>query len=116
MIEHLPCKLFYVDTSECDNFQGIAGIFIYVSHNKAKKTLDIVLYSLTNDLIYFSFYTGGKFDNATGETGYNTSGGEHGTGGKAVNALSIKMVVTTSRDGIKEIVEFSQGKFIKYFS
>ena len=62
MIEHLPCKLFYVDTSECDNFQGIAGIFIYVSHNKAKKTLDIVLYSLTNDLIYFSFYTGGKFD------------------------------------------------------
>lgn len=60
--------------------------------------------------------TGGKFDNATGETGYNTSGGEHGTGGKAVNALSIKMIVTTSRDGIKEIVEFSQGKFIKYFS
>ena len=31
--------------------------------------------------------TGGKFDNATGASGYNTSGGEHGTGGKAVNAL-----------------------------
>ena len=56
--------------------------------------------------------TGGKFNNATGESGYNTSGGEHGTGGKAVNALSTKMVVTTARDGIKEIVEFSKGKFI----
>lgn len=56
--------------------------------------------------------TGGKFNNATGESGYNTSGGEHGTGGKAVNALSTKMVVTTAREGIKEIVEFSRGKFI----
>lgn len=58
--------------------------------------------------------TGGKFNNATGETGYNTSGGEHGTGGKAVNALSKKMIVTTAREGIKEIVEFSKGNFISY--
>lgn len=58
--------------------------------------------------------TGGKFDNATGQTGYNTSGGEHGTGGKAVNALSKKMIVSTSREGIKEIVEFSKGQFISY--
>ena len=56
--------------------------------------------------------TGGKFNNATGESGYNTSGGEHGTGGKAVNALSTKMIVTTAREGTKEIVEFSKGKFI----
>lgn len=58
--------------------------------------------------------TGGKFDNATGETGYNTSGGEHGTGAKAVNALSTKLVVTTANNGLKELVEFSRGKFIKY--
>lgn len=58
--------------------------------------------------------TGGKFDNATGQTGYNTSGGEHGTGGKAVNALSKKMIVTTSREGLKEIVEFSKGHFISH--
>lgn len=57
--------------------------------------------------------TGGKFDNATGQTGYNTSGGEHGTGGKAVNALSRKMIVSTSREGKKEIIEFSKGVFIK---
>lgn len=58
--------------------------------------------------------TGGKFDNATGQTGYNTSGGEHGTGGKAVNALSKKMIVITSREGLKEIVEFSKGQFISH--
>lgn len=58
--------------------------------------------------------TGGKFDNATGQTGYNTSGGEHGTGGKAVNALSKKMIVTTSREGLKEIVEFFKGQFISH--
>lgn len=58
--------------------------------------------------------TGGKFDNATGESGYNTSGGEHGTGGKAVNALSKKMIVKTRRDGIEEVVEFSKGKFLSH--
>lgn len=58
--------------------------------------------------------TGGKFDNATGESGYNTSGGEHGTGGKAVNALSKKMIVKTCREGLEEIVEFSRGQFISY--
>lgn len=58
--------------------------------------------------------TGGKFDNATGESGYNSSGGEHGTGGKAVNALSKKMIVKTSREGLEEIVEFSKGTFVSY--
>ena len=58
--------------------------------------------------------TGGKFDNASGASGYNTSGGEHGTGGKAVNALSKKMIVKTRREGLEEVVEFSRGKFISY--
>ncbi len=56
--------------------------------------------------------TGGKFDNATGESGYNSSGGQHGTGGKAVNALSTKLLVATTREGTTEIVEFSRGEFI----
>lgn len=58
--------------------------------------------------------TGGKFDNATGDSGYNTSGGEHGTGGKAVNALSKKMIVKTRRDGVEEVVEFSKGNFVAH--
>lgn len=60
--------------------------------------------------------TGGKFNNATGQSGYNTSGGEHGTGGKAVNALSKKLIVTSKRDGVSETVEFQRGKFIKRFT
>lgn len=84
-----------------DNGRGIP-------HGKHKSGCSILqaCYGIAN--------TGGKFNNATGESGYNTSGGEHGTGGKAVNALSTKMVVTTERDGEKEIVEFSKGKFISY--
>lgn len=57
--------------------------------------------------------TGAKFDNANG-SGYNTSGGQHGVGSKAVNAVSRKMIVTTSREGLKEIVEFSKGQFISH--
>ena len=53
--------------------------------------------------------TGGKFNNKTGQSGYNSSGGEHGTGGKAVNALSTELIVTTSREGIKETSIFSKG-------
>ena len=47
------------------------------------------------EMVYTELHTGGKFDNATGESGYNTSGGEHGTGGNAVNAVSKKMIVKT---------------------
>lgn len=56
--------------------------------------------------------TGGKFNNATGSSGYNTSGGEHGTGGKCVNALSTKLIVCSTRDGESETIEFSRGRFI----
>lgn len=58
--------------------------------------------------------TGGKFDNATGNSGYNTSGGEHGTGGKAVNAVSKKFIAKTRREGLEETVEFEKGKFKNY--
>lgn len=58
--------------------------------------------------------TGGKFDNSTGESGYNTSGGEHGVGVKAVNAVSKKFIAKTRREGLEEIVEFSRGKFISH--
>lgn len=57
--------------------------------------------------------TGAKFDNANG-SGYNTSGGQHGVGSKAVNAVSRKFIAMTSREGLKEIVEFSKGQFISH--
>lgn len=59
--------------------------------------------------------TGGKFDNAN-ESGYNTSGGQHGVGVKAVNAVSNKFIAKTRREGLEETVEFSKGNFINYSS
>lgn len=56
--------------------------------------------------------TGGKFNNATGRSGYNSAGGQHGVGVKAVNALAKKFVISTAREGKKEIIEFSKGQFI----
>ena len=57
-------------------------------------------------------HTGGKFNNS-GESGYNTSGGMHGIGCKCAAALGIKTIAISHRDGIEEIVEFSQGKMLK---
>lgn len=60
--------------------------------------------------------TGGKFDNETGETGYNSSGGQHGLGAKAVNALSKQITVISFSDGIEEIVKFEKGYSVYYNS
>lgn len=57
-------------------------------------------------------HTGGKFNNS-GDSGYNTSGGMHGIGCKCAAALGIKTIAISHRDGIEEIVEFSQGKMLK---
>lgn len=57
-------------------------------------------------------HTGGKFNNS-GESGYNTSGGMHGIGCKCAAALGIKTIAISHRDGIEEIVEFSEGKMLK---
>ena len=57
---------------------------------------------------------GGKFLNATGESGYNSSGGQHGLGVKCVNALSDKLLVVNHREGKEETLYFEDGKEIKH--
>lgn len=50
----------------------------------------------TLELVFTELHTGGKF----GSGGYSTSGGLHGVGVKATNALSTWLNVETHRDGV----------------
>ena len=62
------------------------------------------------ELCFTQEHAGGKFLNATGESGYNSAGGMHGLGTKCVNALSDVMYVTNIREGQKEFIKFKEGK------
>jgi len=62
------------------------------------------------ELCFTEEHAGGKFLNATGESGYNSAGGMHGLGTKCVNALSDKMIVINQRDGQRETLEFINGE------
>ncbi len=50
-------------------------------------------------------HAGGKF----GGSGYKTSGGLHGVGASAVNALSLRFDVTVKRDGKVHEISFQRG-------
>jgi len=79
-----------------DNGRGIP----VDKHPKTKKpALEMVLTIL---------HAGGKFEGKN----YKTSGGLHGVGASAVNALSKKLVAVVKRDGAQHRMEFSKGKTI----
>ena len=61
------------------------------------------------ELVFTEPHAGGKFLNATGTSGYNSAGGEHGLGTKCVNALSKRLLVKSTRDGHVETIEFING-------
>jgi DNA gyrase subunit B len=54
-------------------------------------------------------HSGGKFDNKV----YKTSGGLHGVGVTAVNALSSILKVWSKREGQTEFLEFQEGILVK---
>ncbi|GAB2755298.1 DNA gyrase/topoisomerase IV subunit B [Amycolatopsis magusensis] len=58
------------------------------------------------ELVLTRLHAGGKF----GGSGYKTSGGLHGVGASAVNALSHRYDVTVRRDGKVHQMSFSHGK------
>lgn len=66
------------------------------------------------ELCFTEEHAGGKFLNATGESGYNSAGGMHGLGTKCVNALSKKMIVSTFQNGKIETIEFEYGSIQKH--
>src|SRR5688572_2420694 len=57
------------------------------------------------ELVLTRLHAGGKF----GNSGYKTSGGLHGVGASAVNALSLRFDVTVSRDGSVHQMSFRNG-------
>ena len=62
------------------------------------------------EMCFTQEHAGGKFLNATGESGYNSAGGMHGLGTKCVNALSAKMIVKSYVNNKVETIEFINGK------
>ena len=65
--------------------------------------------SETLENTFTKLHTGAKFD-SFGETGYNTSGGMHGVGAKAANALSTYFIVSSLRDDKIATMRFEQGQ------
>jgi DNA gyrase subunit B len=57
------------------------------------------------ELVLTRLHAGGKF----GGSGYKTSGGLHGVGASAVNALSLRFDVTVRRDGKVHQMSFQRG-------
>ncbi len=57
------------------------------------------------ELVLTRLHAGGKF----GGSGYKTSGGLHGVGASAVNALSLRFDVTVKRDGKVHAISFQRG-------
>jgi DNA gyrase subunit B len=57
------------------------------------------------ELVLTKLHAGGKF----GGSGYKTSGGLHGVGASAVNALSLRFDVTVNRDGVVYRMSFQRG-------
>src|SRR5262245_37236953 len=57
------------------------------------------------ELVLTRLHAGGKF----GGSGYKTSGGLHGVGASAVNALSLRFDVTVKQDGKVHHMSFARG-------
>jgi len=60
----------------------------------------------TVETIFCNLHAGGKFV----DYAYKVAGGLHGVGAAVVNALSEKLVVEVSRNGVRHVQEFSRGK------
>jgi DNA gyrase subunit B len=77
----------------CDDGRGIP----VDKHESGVSALEVAMTKL---------HAGGKFE----ETAYQASGGLHGVGASAVNALSARMTVIVKREGKYYIQEYTQGK------
>ena len=83
--------------SVIDNGRGIpTGVKMDDKHEPKRSAAEIALTEL---------HAGGKFN----QNSYKVSGGLHGVGVSCVNALSIWLKLTVSRDGRRHEIDFSRG-------
>ena len=64
MIHHLPYHTFYIDLSECDRFEAIEGVFIYIKPyiRNGKEVVYFAFYIITPELLFYSLYIGFEYD------------------------------------------------------
>lgn len=65
----------------------------------------------TVELVMTSLHAGGKFGGE--ESGYKISGGLHGVGASACNAVSSRFEVTVFRNGQENFIAFEEGKTVE---
>ncbi|MEX8193112.1 DNA topoisomerase (ATP-hydrolyzing) subunit B [Comamonas guangdongensis] len=83
--------------SVIDNGRGIpTGVKMDDKHEPKRSAAEIALTEL---------HAGGKFN----QNSYKVSGGLHGVGVSCVNALSVWLKLTVSRDGRRHEIDFSRG-------
>lgn len=89
--------ILHADGTSCTVRDNGRGIPVDIHPEEGKPALE---------LVFTNLHAGGKF----GTGSYMRSGGLHGVGVKAVNALSDELVATVKRDGSEYRMRFSRGE------
>lgn len=71
MIKRLPYWQFYIDLEKCHGFAPAKGLFVHVA-DLSEKQVEFAVYLITEDLLFFSQYITGIFDE-NGIMNYDTS-------------------------------------------
>ncbi len=113
-INHLFSEI--VDNSTDEGIAGAAGKIVVTLHADASIQVDDDGRGIPTgvhaksglsgvELVLTRLHAGGKF----GGSGYKTSGGLHGVGASAVNALSLRFDITVRREGKIHQMSFAHG-------
>ncbi|MCL2075804.1 MAG: DNA topoisomerase IV subunit B [Betaproteobacteria bacterium] len=67
----------------------------------------------TVEVVFTHLHAGGKFNKNESDSAYRFSGGLHGVGVSATNALSTRMEVEVARNGLRYRIAFADGQVIE---
>ena len=60
MIDHLPCKTFYIDVSGCPQFGNVCGVLVHIFTEGNRCKISVLL--IAKNLVFYSCYIHGEFD------------------------------------------------------